>query len=62
MIRKEGDFLSLSELHVASYLDSLRFENEEEKVNAITALINVALNELEKSTCKNNYLRYLGLD
>lgn len=60
--KKEEDFIDAAEKAVSNYLSSIKTINQEETANALTALINLSLQELEKHTDPESYLSYLGIN
>ncbi|MCX8657369.1 hypothetical protein J3U08_11260 [Gilliamella sp. B2894] len=60
--KREDDFIMDAKKVISNYLSLVKSENKEEKANAITALINVSLLELEKYTDPESYLAYLDIN
>lgn len=60
-MRTEDDFKPIADELIKKHI-KLCSCTPEEKVNAITAFIAAALNELESCTSKEQYAFYMGLD
>jgi len=62
-MKTEEDFKPIAEDTIRKYMEScLCKTTPEENVNALTALIGVALHHLELCTSKEQFSFYMGLD
>lgn len=61
-MKTEDDFKPIADESIKKYIKLCSCETPEEKVDALTAFIAVALNELELCTSEEQYALYMGLD
>ncbi|MCO6559795.1 MAG: hypothetical protein J6574_01665 [Gilliamella sp.] len=60
-MKTEDSFEELAKNTVKNYINSCDNMTAEENVNAITALISSALQELESYTSKEKFLEFIGI-
>ncbi|OCG28983.1 hypothetical protein A9G45_01405 [Gilliamella sp. HK2] len=64
-MKTEDDFVEFAKKTIKKYMNACNNNNTnmtiEENVNAITALISSALEELESYTSKENFLDFIGI-